>query len=74
MRYASNFFLFFSCFMQRDLLQPGKVVIGRVSKLIPRTGLNVQLSAHTYGRVFMTDIDDDYKDDPLSGMLSLRAV
>ena len=44
----------------------GTIVIGRVARIIPGKGINVQLSSHTYGRVFITDIDDVFQKNPLS--------
>ena len=41
-------------------LQPGMVVPGRVSKITPMAGLNIQLFAHTYGRAFVTDLYDNF--------------
>lgn len=38
---------------------------------MPGIALIVQLSTHTYGRVFVTDIYDDYKPDPLEGSPAL---
>jgi len=45
----------------------GSITCGIVTKKVPGLALIVQLSTHTYGRVFVTDIYDEYKSDPLSG-------
>jgi ribosomal protein S1 len=46
-------------------LKPGMIVPGRIARVILNAGLNVQLFSHTYGRVFITDISDDMKENPL---------
>lgn len=42
--------------------------MGRIAKILPGVGVNMQLSPHTYGRVFITDIADDYTENPLAGL------
>lgn len=49
-------------------IKPGTVVLGRISKILPGVGVNMQLSPHTYGRVFITDIADDYTENPLADL------
>lgn len=47
--------------------QVGEVVIGRISR-ISNLSMNVQLAAHQYGRVFITDVHDVCKANPFEGI------
>jgi len=49
-------------------LKEGALVPGRIAKLLPDAGLNVQLGSHTFGRVNLTDLRDHFVVDPLKGM------
>jgi len=49
-------------------LKVGAVVPGRVTKLLPGVGLNVQLGARKFGRVHLTDLRDVWTDAPLQGV------
>eukprot|EP01116_Phalansterium_solitarium_P003177 TRINITY_DN1386_c1_g1_i1.p1 TRINITY_DN1386_c1_g1~~TRINITY_DN1386_c1_g1_i1.p1 ORF type:complete len:2083 (+),score=1015.05 TRINITY_DN1386_c1_g1_i1:162-6410(+) len=55
-------------------LVPGAVVPGRVSKLVPGVGLMVQLGAHRYGRVHLTDLSDVFRPEPLAVFEPLQFV
>jgi rRNA biogenesis protein RRP5 len=52
-------------------LKEGALVPGRIAKLLPEAGLNVQLGSHTFGRVNLTDLRDHFVEDPLKGVSAL---
>eukprot|EP00727_Mastigamoeba_balamuthi_P004366 m51a1_g13928 putative protein RRP5 homolog (1614) ;mRNA; r:833552-838740 len=52
----------------------GDVVVGRIAKIAPKIGVNVQLGAHTYGQAFITDLDDRIRADPFDGIAEGQIV
>ncbi|CAB3976612.1 RRP5 homolog [Paramuricea clavata] len=42
----------------------GNIVPGKITKMLPRKGLAVQLPHKKHGTVFLTDIRDDFKENP----------
>lgn len=49
-----------------DDLKEGQIIKGKVDRVILNNGLSIQIFPRIYGRVFITDISDNYKEDPLS--------
>jgi rRNA biogenesis protein RRP5 len=47
-------------------LKAGMVIPGRIARILLNRGLYLQLFSHTYGRAFITDLDDNLIADPLS--------
>ena len=45
----------------------GQLIVGRVTKIIPHQGLLVGLPTHKCGRVGLTDLSDNYAENPLEG-------
>ncbi|XP_068709241.1 protein RRP5 homolog [Montipora foliosa] len=45
----------------------GQLIVGRVTKIIPDQGLLVGLPTHKCGRVGLTDLSDNYAENPLEG-------
>eukprot|EP00727_Mastigamoeba_balamuthi_P004370 m51a1_g13931 putative RRP5 (2017) ;mRNA; f:845282-852295 len=45
----------------------GDVIVGRISRIVPHIGLNIQTGAHTYGQAFLTDLDDVVRANALEG-------
>lgn len=48
-----------------DDLKEGQIVKGKVDRVILNGGLSIQLFPRVYGRVFITDLSDNYKENPL---------
>lgn len=47
-------------------IRDGATLVGRVAKVVEGEGLRVQVAAHTYGRVVLTDIADKFTSKPLA--------
>eukprot|EP01130_Rhizamoeba_saxonica_P018644 TRINITY_DN9400_c0_g1_i1.p1 TRINITY_DN9400_c0_g1~~TRINITY_DN9400_c0_g1_i1.p1 ORF type:complete len:1891 (-),score=497.58 TRINITY_DN9400_c0_g1_i1:96-5768(-) len=45
-------------------IEEGMIITGRISRVVLKSGINIQLFSHVYGRAFLTDIYDDFKLDP----------
>lgn len=48
-----------------DKLAEGMIVPGRIARVVLNQAVYVQLFGHTYGRAFITDLFDDYIEDPI---------
>lgn len=55
-------------------IETGKLVVGRVSKVSPESGLLVQLPSRLMGRVHLTNISDTYVKDPTAGFVKGQLV
>jgi hypothetical protein len=44
------------------------IVPGRIARVTLNQAVYVQLFGHTYGRAFITDLFDDYIEDPIGGI------
>ena len=51
-----------------DRFPEGRVVPGRVCKLVPGRGALVEIAQHMYGHVILPNFDDRFRADPLEGL------
>lgn len=64
---------------QKEIITPndfkeGMIVPGRITKINSEESMNVQIASHTYGRVFITDVDDIYEKKPFSKFEELQFI
>lgn len=61
-------FLYFSFPVKADsAFNPGKVIVGQISKVLPDQALYVRLPLQKSGMVALTDLRDSYVENPLEG-------